>query len=401
MRGGTLLAAALIAAALVACGSDDPGHPAASPSPDTGTCSAGTPVAGTPALTTTLVASGLASPLDLKAPAGDRTRLFVVERGGRVRILKNGQLAAAPFLDVSSRISSGGERGLLGFAFHPRYSENGRFYVNYTDPSGSTHIAEFHASADPDVADAGSERTLLVVDQPFANHNGGGLAFGNDGMLYAGLGDGGSAGDPLRNGQDLGTHLGKMLRFDVERTDHIPSDNPFAGRTGAEPEIWALGLRNPWRFAFDSATGDLYIGDVGQDAFEEIDIGVATRHGGENYGWNIMEGTHCYLSPSCDRTGLTLPVLDYGHDEGCSVTGGVVYHGCRMPGYAGAYFYGDFCSHFVRSFRFQGGEVTDSRDWSNSLGRSLNNLSSFGTDGEGEMYLLDLTGSVYKIVPAG
>ncbi len=166
------------------------------------------------------------------------------------------------------------------------------------------------------------------------------------------------------------------------------------------PEIWALGLRNPWRFSFDSATGDLYIGDVGQDAFEEIDVGLAGGHGGENYGWNVMEGTHCYGSGSCNRTGLTLPVLEYGHDEGCSVTGGVVYRGCRMPGYAGTYFYGDFCSHFVRSFRFQAGQVTERRDWTDSLGQGLNDLSSFGTDGDGEIYLVDLTGAVHKIVPA-
>jgi glucose/arabinose dehydrogenase len=393
--GGAAVAA--LALALGACGGDT--APSPSPTPDAGGCSAGDPVEGTPPLTTTAIVTGLDSPLDVQAPTGD-PRLFIVERSGRIRIVKGGQLLATPFLDLSSRITSGGEQGLLGLAFHPQYAQNGRFYVNYTNPSGNSRIAEFHASGDPDAADAGSERVLLAVQQPFANHNGGGLAFGNDGMLYAGLGDGGSAGDPLGNGQDLGTHLGKMLRLDVEREDHIPTDNPFVGTSGALPEIWAFGLRNPWRFAFDSATGDLYIGDVGQDAHEEIDIGLPGHHGGENYGWNVMEGDHCYNSGSCNRTGLTLPVLEYGHDAGCAVTGGVVYHGCRMPGYAGTYFYGDYCSHFVRSFRFQGGQVSEHRDWANTLGQSLTNLSSFGTDGAGEIYLVDLTGAVYKVVPA-
>jgi len=401
VRALQIAAAAALAASLGACGGDSGPSPSPSSSPDAGTCSAGAPVSGTPALTLQpVVSGGLASPLDLQVPAGDRTRLFIVERGGRIRIVTGGQVSGTPFLDISSRISSGGERGLLGLAFHPQYAENGRFYVNYTDTSGNTHIAEFRASSSPDVADPASERTLLVVDQPFANHNGGGLAFGRDGMLYAGLGDGGSGGDPLGNGQRLGTHLGKMLRFDVERADHIPADNPFLSTPGAEPEIWARGLRNPWRFSFDSATGDLYIGDVGQGDFEEVDIGFPARHGGENYGWNVMEGTHCYQSSSCNRNGLTLPVLDYGHGDGCSVTGGVVYHGCRMPGYAGTYFYGDFCSHFVKSFRFQGGQVTDGRDWSNSLGSGLSSISSFGTDGDGEIYVVDINaGAVHKIVP--
>jgi glucose/arabinose dehydrogenase len=370
--------------------------------PEPGSCAAGNPVPGTPALTTIRVASGLDSPVDLKAAPGDRSRLFVVEQGGRIRILRDGRPLPQPFLDVTAKISSGGERGLLGLAFHPRYAENGRFFVNYTDRSGDTHVAEFHVSGNPDLADAGSERTILLVEQPFANHNGGGLAFGNDGMLYAGLGDGGSAGDPLGNGQNLRTRLGKMLRLDVDRSGFVPPDNPFVSTPGAAPEIWAFGLRNPWRFAFDAATGDLYIGDVGQDAFEEVDVGSATRHGGENYGWNVMEGTHCFRSSSCSPAGLTLPVLDYGHDGGsCSVTGGVVYRGCRMPGYAGTYFYGDFCSAFVRSFRLQGGAAAEQRDWTNTLGVGVGQISSFGVDADGEIYILDYSdGEIYEVVPA-
>jgi glucose/arabinose dehydrogenase len=378
-------------------------NPTPSPTPSSSSCSAGTPVAGTPALTTELVVRGLSSPLDLQVPAGD-SRLFVVEQGGRIRIVRGGAVVAQPFFDISGRISSGGERGLLGLAFHPRYSENGRFYVNYTDPRGDSHVSEFRVSANADVADAGSEREMLFVRQPFANHNGGGLAFGNDGFLYVGFGDGGSGGDPLGNGQNLGTQLGKMLRIDVDRGSPfaIPADNPFANTPGAVPSIWAYGLRNPFRFAFDRATGDLYIGDVGQSRVEEIDVGLVSRHGGENYGWNVTEGSQCFQPGSgCNRAGITFPVTEYGHSDGCSVTGGVVYHGCRLPGYAGTYFYSDYCGAFVRSFRLVNGQATDARDWTAQLGRGLNSPTSFGTDADGEVYIVDQDGEVYKIVPAG
>jgi len=327
----------------------------------------------------------------------------VVEQNGRIRIVRGGAIVQTPFLDISDRLSSGGERGLLGLAFHPGYPANGRFFVNYTDRSGNTRISEFHLSSNPDVADADSERLLLFVQQPFPNHNGGGLAFGNDGMLYIGLGDGGSGGDPLGNGQSLDTHLGKMLRIDIDHANPyaVPGDNPFVSTPGAAPEIWAYGLRNPFRFAFDRPTGDLYIGDVGQNRIEEIDVGLASRHGGENYGWNIMEGSDCYDPPTgCSTAGLTLPVLDYTHSEGCSVTGGFVYRGCRMPGYQGTYFYGDYCSAFIRSFRFQNGAVSDMRDWTSAVGQGIDQISSFGVDTDGEIYIVDYTGEVYKIVPA-
>jgi glucose/arabinose dehydrogenase len=383
--------------ALGACGGDGGATPSPTPSGD-GSCSA---VAGTPALTTTRVASGLDNPLDVQAPSGDRARVFVVEQPGRIRVVRSGTLLSTPFLDIASRVSFGGEQGLLGLAFHPRYSENGRFFVNYTDNGGDTRISEFHASPAADVADAGSERQLLFVSQPFSNHNGGGLAFGNDGFLYIGLGDGGSGGDPFGNGQDFGTLLGKMLRIDVDRASPytVPADNPFVARAGARGEIWALGLRNPFRFAFDRASGDLYIADVGQGRREEIDVGVASRRGGENYGWNVMEGFLCFdPSSGCNQSGLTLPVLDYG--DGCAVIGGPAYRGCRMPGYHGTYFYGDYCEAFVRSFRFSNGSVTDQRDWTGQLGRGIGLLSSFGVDADGEMYLVDLDGEVYKVVPA-
>jgi glucose/arabinose dehydrogenase len=388
---------------LAGCGSEntptDPGSP-----PPSSTCAAGNPVPGTPNLTTTLVVSGLREPLDVQAAPGDRTRLFVVEQRGRIRIVRGGALVATPFLDISSRVVFGGEQGLLGLAFHPQYAQNGRFFVNYTDRNGDTHVAEFRVSSNPDVADPNSERQVLFVRQPFDNHNGGALAFGNDGLLYISLGDGGSGGDPQGNGQSLNTLLGKILRIDVNQGSPygIPADNPFASRTGAR-EVWSYGLRNPWRFAFDRATGDLYIGDVGQGAREEIDVGLASRRGGENWGWNIMEGTRCHRpSSGCNTAGLDMPVLDYDTvGANCAVTGGVVYRGCRMPGYAGTYFYADYCSAFVRSFRLEGGRAVDLRDWTSSLGRGLDSPTSFGVDADGEAYIVDRDGELYRIVPAG
>jgi glucose/arabinose dehydrogenase len=390
----------------ICCGGGSTPSSPASPSNPTSSCAAGSVIQGTPALVGARVVAGLSSPLDVQIPPGERGRMFVVEQGGRIRVARAGALVAAPFLDISARISSGGERGLLGLAFHPQYATNGRFYLNYTDRSGDTHISEFRAPTPAgDAADAASERELMFVAQPFANHNGGGLAFGPDGFLYIGLGDGGSAGDPFRNGQNLGTRLGKLLRIDVNGAAPfaVPSDNPFVGRAGALPEIWAYGLRNPWRFSFDRTTGDLYIGDVGQNALEEIDVGLASRKGGENYGWNTMEGSRCF-SPSsgCNMSGLTLPVTEYGRSDGFSVTGGVVYRGCRMPGHAGQYFYADYGTGIIRSFRLDNGRATDARDWTNALRASgIRNPSSFGVDADGEIYVVDYDGEVYRIDPAG
>jgi glucose/arabinose dehydrogenase len=359
-------------------------------------------VEGTPPLTTQRVVGGLDSPVDLQAPPGDHARLFVVEQPGRIRIVRNGAVAAT-FLDIVGRVGSGGERGLLGLAFHPRYAENGRFFVNYTDRAGDTHISEFRAQPPAsDSADPGSERDLLFVAQPFANHNGGGLAFGNDGKLYIALGDGGSGGDPFDNGQNLGTPLGKILRIDVDAASPfaVPPDNPFVATPGAFPAVWAYGLRNPWRISFDRATGDLMIGDVGQDAVEEVDVGLVSRRGGENYGWNVMEGSRCFSPPAgCSSAGLTLPVVEYSHGDGCSVTGGYVYRGCRMPGYHGMYFYGDYCTAFVRSFRLQNGAATDQREWTLPLTRGVDAISSFGVDADGEVYIVDHNGEIFRIVP--
>ena len=402
-RGAVAGLCAAAAAALGACGGSSGSSPTPVPSatPPITSCAAGAPVAGIPSLTARLVASGLRNPLDLQAAPADRERLYVVEQGGRIRVIRGGQVQATPFLDVSGRISSGGERGLLGLAFHPQFATSRRFFVNYTNPAGDTRVAEFRASS-ADVADPASERVLLTADQPFANHNGGGLAFDATGRLLIGLGDGGSGGDPLGNGQRLDTFLGKVLRIDVDAgTPYaVPADNPFRATAGAAPEIWAYGLRNPFRIFVDRPTGDLYVGDVGQSRVEEIDVGLASRRGGENYGWNTMEGSQCYSPASgCDRTGLTLPVYEYSHAEGCSVTGGVVYRGCRMPDLAGTYFFGDFCTGLVRSFRLSSGQATDVRDWTAGL-RGLGSPASFGLDADGEAYVVDYDGEVYRLEPA-
>ncbi|MEO8354767.1 MAG: PQQ-dependent sugar dehydrogenase, partial [Chloroflexota bacterium] len=287
-----------------------------------------------------MIISGLQRPVDLQADGSGR--LFVIEKPGHIRILQDGQLLDQPFLDITDRVGSrGNEQGLLGLAFHPQYAENGRFFVNYTNNNGDTVLARFQVSTDPNSADPNTELKLLGVDQPFANHNGGGLAFGSDGYLYAGLGDGGSAGDPMGNGQNTKTLLGKILRLDVDSAEPYvaPSDNPFGN------EIWAYGLRNPWRLSFDRVTGDLYIGDVGQGAWEEIDFLAAGSAGGANFGWDFREGAHDYEGGGPE--GLIDPVAEYSHPEGgCSVTGGYVYRG-SMPEWNGIYLYGDYCTGII------------------------------------------------------
>jgi len=308
------------------------------------------PSASVVAPVVSVVVTGLDSPVDV-ADAGDGSdRLFVAEQAGRIRIVRGGALGDRPFLDITGRIASGGERGLLGITFHPDYPTDPRLFVDYTDRDGNTVVSSFRVSpTDPDAADADGEVILLRVAQPFANHNGGGVGFGPDGMLYIALGDGGSAGDPQGNGQRLDTLLAKILRIDVDGTPSggnayaIPKDNPFVAVDGARPEIWLTGLRNPWRFRFDSGTGDLWIGDVGQGRWEEIDVsrrGV----GGLDYGWNRMEGFHCFEpADGCDQTGLTLPVAEYGHDLGCAVIGGVVVRDPRQGRLDGRYLFGDAC----------------------------------------------------------
>jgi hypothetical protein len=342
------------------------------------------------------IVDGLDSPVHLTAPAGD-TRLFVVEQPGVIRIIREGALLPTPFLNIAHLVSSGGERGLFSMAFDPDYATTGFFWVNYTGADGNTRIERYQVSADPDVADAASATLVLGVDQPHANHNGGQIAFGPDGMLYIGMGDGGSAGDPDNHGQTRSTLLGALLRIDVRTAPYvIPPDNPFVGSTDARPEIWAYGLRNPWRFSFDPEDATLYIADVGQSEWEELNA-VQASAAAVNYGWRIMEGRHCFATSSCDQTGLTLPVHEYSHSEGCSVTGGYVSRGPSLAALAGHYFYSDFCAGFLRSFRLSGGVATDHAAWAvGDLGQVL----SFGEDSGGELYVLSRNGRVYRIEPA-
>jgi glucose/arabinose dehydrogenase len=346
----------------------------------------------------TLTVAGLNAPVGLENAKDGSGRLFAIEQPGLIRIIQNGSLLSTPFLDIRSRVgSSGSEQGLLGLAFHPRYTENGYFFVNYTDLRGDTVIARYRVSADPSLADPTTEQSLLEMPQPFANHNGGDMAFGPDGYLYISLGDGGSGGDPRNNGQSVDTLLGKLLRIDVDEVEgySIPTDNPFV-EGGGLPEIWAYGLRNPWRISFDKLTGDLYIADVGQNSWEEINFQPAGSQGGENYGWNLMEASHCFQSPGCDQSGLTLPVVEYAlHVQGdCAVTGGYVYRGSSLPAWQGVYIYGDYCSGRVWGlFQNQAGV------WENGLlFETSARVTTFGQDEGGEIYLVDHSGSVYQLV---
>ena len=333
-------------------------------------------------------------PVLVTAPAGDG-RLFVVEQTGKIKV-KSGA-SVSTFLDIDPLSVCCGERGLLGMAFHPDYAANGRFFVHYSDNSGDTVIAEYQVSADPDVADAASARMVLTVNQPASNHNGGMITFGPDAYLYIALGDGGGGGDPSGNGQNPNTLLGSLLRIDVDGAlpYAIPPTNPFVSGGGA-PEVFATGLRNPWRFSFDGQ--NIYIGDVGQDRWEEIDV-ISTADGGVNLGWNVMEGAHCY-SPSsgCSTSGLTLPVFEYGHSSGgCSVTGGYVYRGSAIPNLDGTYFYGDLCLGKIMTFELVGGFAANHRDLTSELG-TVSSLASFGVDGLGELYVMSINGPVYKVV---
>jgi glucose/arabinose dehydrogenase len=334
------------------------------------------------------VAEGFDAPLGVTHADDGSGRLFVVEQTGAIRILDDGRVLDEPFLDVGESIVAGGEQGLLGLAFHPGFRRNGRFFINFTDVNGNTVVAEVQTSNDPDVADAGSVTPLLQIDQPFANHNGGQLAFGPDGYLYIATGDGGSGGDPQGNGQNTEALLGKLLRLDVDSGDPygIPGDNPFASG-GGTPEVWAYGLRNPWRFSFDSETNGLWIADVGQGDFEEINKSRPDR-GGLNYGWNVMEGKDCFGGGDCDRSGTVLPISGYTHDDGCSVTGGYVYRGTEFPALSGGYIFGDYCSGIIWGIDARAGSFTEPVE----LMQSGLSISSFGLDEGGELYLTDLDG---------
>ena len=371
-------------------------------------------------VTLELVADGFREPVHVISPPGDERRLFVVEKAGRIIILKDGVRLERPFLDITSRVSTvNQEEGLLSVAFHPRYAQNRRFFVNFTDRQRATRIIEYRAREDdPDRADLRTSRPILRIPQPWRNHNGGHCLFGPDGYLWIGTGDGGAAGDPQDNAQNPGSLLGKILRIDVDGTDGAPygspPSNPLVEVAGARPEVWALGVRNPWRMAFDRETGDLYFADVGQNRYEEVNVvpvptpagGAAADPaasggaGGANFGWDIVEGLgHCYGAADCDQTGLVPPVVEYGHDFGTSITGGHVYRGRALPELRGVYLYGDYVSGRLRSFRLQDGEAVDRWDWTDQLnpGRRIRNIASFGEDAAGEMYLVSHRGPIYRL----
>ncbi len=344
------------------------------------------------------VVAGLRAPVFATHADDGSGRIFVVEKAGVIRVVDAGSLRDEPFLDIRGRVgSSGFEQGLLGLAFHPNFAQNGRLFLYYTDRRGDTVISRFQANTDRSAADPASEVVLLTQEQPAGNHNGGMLAFGPDGLLYAGLGDGGAAGDPWNNGQSLNTLLGKLLRIDVDNSETyaVPGDNPFVGQAGVRPEIWAYGLRNPWRFSFDRATGDLYIADVGQNLWEEVNFQPSGGPGGQNYGWKIMEGTHCFGRNTCDQSGLVLPVAEYDHGQGCSITGGYVYRGAAQPSLQGAYFYGDYCSGRIWALSRPDGDR-----WQTDLVlESGLQISSFGETEGGEVLVMDLTsGVLYRLV---
>ena len=331
--------------------------------------------------------------------AGDGSgQVYVVEQHGVVhRVDPASRERTDAFLDISARVSrTGNEEGLLGLAFDPGFAESGRFYVYYSAASPRRSVLSRFEVGGNGLGDAASESVLLEAPQPYSNHNGGMIAFGPDGMLYVALGDGGSAGDPRRHGQDLGTLLGTILRIDVSQAAGgtgyaVPADNPFAGQSGARGEIWAYGLRNPWRFSFDRETGDLWTGDVGQNALEEVDV---VRRGG-NYGWNVMEGSLCFRPAACDASPFAAPVTEYGRDAGCSITGGYVYRGQRLPELRGVYLYGDFCSGRIWGLRWDGERVTEQAQ----LARAEFQIPSFGEDEAGEVYVLGFDGGIYMLTP--
>jgi len=340
-------------------------------------------------------------PLYVTVIPGDTARLFVVEQGGIVREVRHDSIQARPFLDLTGQISSGGERGLLSIAFDPEYATNGRFFVYFTNPAGDLRIVRYNVSNDPDSADEATADTTLKIPHPGqSNHNGGQLQFGPDGMLWVGTGDGGGSGDPAGNAQNKHALLGKLLRLDVHGGSGylIPTGNPGVSDTSFAPEIWAYGLRNPWRFSFDRQTGDLYIGDVGQDHYEEVDLAPAAiqRGPGANYGWNIMEGKHCLVDGCNTATGIP-PIVEYAHSSNiCSVTGGYVYRGSAIPGLDGHYFFADYCAGMVKSVKWPSVTVGD---WTSQLSPGTN-ISSFGQDNKGELYIVQLSGPVWKIVAA-
>ena len=340
------------------------------------------------------VIRGAASPLDVASAPGDGRHLFVVEQGGLIRVATNGRLSPTPFLDLRKLVSTGGERGLLGLAFHPRYATNGRFFVDYTDTKGNTVVAEYRAKPGALTAGTGG-RALLHIDQPFSNHNGGNVTFGPDGYLYIGMGDGGSGGDPGNRAQNPNVLLGKLLRIDVDHRSRgkqyaIPRTNPYASGRGGAPEVWAVGLRNPWRFSFDRTSGDLWIGDVGQDRIEEVDHVRRSGRPNSNYGWRLFEGNAAYQAGARRPARYVAPTATYPHRDGCSVTGGYVVRNPKLPSLLGTYLYADFCTGFVRGVTPAGRVV----DLTKALGGGFGQITSFGQDGAGRIYVVSAGGTI-------
>jgi glucose/arabinose dehydrogenase len=394
----------LIVLALITAGCGGGGGNPGLTGPGAAPLPAPTPVPTPVTLALRQVASGLDSPVFLTSPAGDR-RQFIVERAGRIRILQDGLVLALPFLDISARVSTAGEGGLLSMAFHPQYASNGQYFIYYTAVNQDIVVERRSVSPNPSLSDPTSALEIIRIAHPgFTNHYGGLLAFGPDGYLYLGTGDGGGGGDPARNAQNLGALLGKLLRLDVNAATAgagyaIPASNPFVGQAGRRAEIWAYGLRNPWRFAFDAS--QLYIADVGQDRREEVNINLVSL-AGLNYGWNITEGSLCFNAATCNSAGLVAPAFEYDHGagniNGCSITGGYVYRGVAIPELAGRYFYSDYCGGYLKSFVASGATVLELTDWGIPKQSAI---VSFGRDADGELYLIAGGGTIYKIIRAG
>lgn len=347
------------------------------------------------------VAGGMQFPLGLTSPPGD-PRLFIANKGGAIRVVKDGAVLDEPFLDLTGMVGTRREQGLLGLAFPSDYATSGRFVVHYSDLAGDTRISTFAVSPDPDRADPASESVVLTAAQPGPAHNGGQILFGPDGLLYIALGDGSSSdGDDGGRGQSLNDLLGSILRIDVSSGSGytVPADNPFVTTAGARPEIWSYGLRNPWRFSFDRGTGDIYVADVGELRWEEVNYSAAAAGAGRglNYGWSRMEGAHCYAGTSCDQSGLTPPIFEYSHAAGCTIIGGYVYRGTAIPALQGHYLYADLCEGWVRSIRIEGGAVVEEADWPDL--RPGGFVTSFGEDAAGELYVMTEQGGLFKIVP--
>ena len=368
------------------------------------------------------IANGFTKPVYVCQPPGDNDRLFVLEQKGIIKIIKNGMTVRKPYADLRNKvhnpITPGDERGLLGLAFHANYQNNGFVYINYSDKNDHTIVSRFRVASDPDRLDTKSEKVLIKLKQPFSNHNGGHMEFGPDGYLYISVGDGGQWGDPYNNAQNLGNLFGKILRIDVDTGDPyaIPDDNPFNNNEDAKDEIWLYGLRNVWRFSFDWGKGDVYLGDVGQDLWEEIDFVAAENAGGQNFGWRVMEGNHCYNpKEDCEPTG-ELPIFEYPNDanymkiltgmdepnvDGCSVTGGYVYRGSAISELQGTYFFADYCSGNIWTFKEKNGKATEFQNRTEEIslggGGFTNYISSFGEDNNGELYIVDYNGIIFKL----